>query len=167
MMHEMRRDGGTGGLPPARGAARWLPALLLVMSMWLLSGCVITPITAQDGTPSPGGSATIAIAPVSAQPGDTVFVSGAGWVANEPVYVNLEHAPDGETIQNEVYAVGKEHGFEPLRDWFKALYEVLFGVESGRDKPCQNGGAATDDIGRARKRNLPRPYRNRHDQADL
>lgn len=38
---------------------------------------------------------------------------------------------DGEAIQNEVYAVGKEHGFEPLRDWFKALYEVLFGVESG------------------------------------
>jgi lysyl-tRNA synthetase class 1 len=38
---------------------------------------------------------------------------------------------DSETIQNEVYAVGKEHGFEPLRDWFKALYEVLFGVESG------------------------------------
>jgi lysyl-tRNA synthetase class 1 len=38
---------------------------------------------------------------------------------------------DGELIQAEVYAVGKEHGFEPLRDWFKALYEVLFGVESG------------------------------------
>jgi lysyl-tRNA synthetase class 1 len=38
---------------------------------------------------------------------------------------------DGEIIQNEVYAVGKEHAFEPLRDWFKALYEVLFGVESG------------------------------------
>ena len=38
---------------------------------------------------------------------------------------------DGEAIQNEVYAIGKEHGFEPLRDWFKALYEVLFGVESG------------------------------------
>jgi lysyl-tRNA synthetase class 1 len=38
---------------------------------------------------------------------------------------------DGEAIQNEVYAVGKEHGFEPLRDWFKALYEVLFGQEQG------------------------------------
>jgi lysyl-tRNA synthetase class 1 len=38
---------------------------------------------------------------------------------------------DAEAIQNEVYAVGKDHGFEPLRDWFKALYEVLFGVESG------------------------------------
>jgi lysyl-tRNA synthetase, class I len=38
---------------------------------------------------------------------------------------------DGEIVQNEVYAVGKDHNFEPLRDWFKALYEVLFGVESG------------------------------------
>jgi lysyl-tRNA synthetase class 1 len=38
---------------------------------------------------------------------------------------------DAETIQSEVYAVGKEHGFEPLRDWFKALYEVCFGQEAG------------------------------------
>ncbi len=38
---------------------------------------------------------------------------------------------DGETIQNEVYAVGKEHGFENLRDWFKALYETLLGQEQG------------------------------------
>ena len=39
--------------------------------------------------------------------------------------------PDAETMQNEVYAVGKEHEFEPLRDWFKALYEVLFGQSQG------------------------------------
>ncbi|MDA0787347.1 MAG: lysine--tRNA ligase [Proteobacteria bacterium] len=38
---------------------------------------------------------------------------------------------DGETLQNEVYAVGKEHEFEPLRDWFRALYEVLFGQSQG------------------------------------
>jgi lysyl-tRNA synthetase class 1 len=38
---------------------------------------------------------------------------------------------DGEAIQSEVYEVGKAHGFEPLRDWFKALYEVLFGQEAG------------------------------------
>ncbi len=38
---------------------------------------------------------------------------------------------DAETIQSEVYAVGKEHGFEPLRDWFKALYEVCFGQQAG------------------------------------
>ena len=36
-----------------------------------------------------------------------------------------------EEIQAEVYAVGKEHGFEPLRDWFAALYEVLFGQTQG------------------------------------
>jgi lysyl-tRNA synthetase class 1 len=36
-----------------------------------------------------------------------------------------------ETIQNEIYAVGKEYGFEPLRDWFKAIYEVLLGQEQG------------------------------------
>ncbi len=38
---------------------------------------------------------------------------------------------DSETVQNEVYAVGKAHAFEPLRDWFKALYEVLFGQSAG------------------------------------
>jgi lysyl-tRNA synthetase class 1 len=34
---------------------------------------------------------------------------------------------DGETIQNEVYEAGKTGGFEPLRAWFQALYEVLLG----------------------------------------
>lgn len=38
---------------------------------------------------------------------------------------------DGETIQNEVYAVGKAHAFEPLRAWFGALYEVLLGASQG------------------------------------
>lgn len=37
----------------------------------------------------------------------------------------------GEEIQNLVYAIGKEHAFENLRDWFKALYEVLLGQEQG------------------------------------
>ena len=38
---------------------------------------------------------------------------------------------DAETIQNEVYAIGKDLEFEPLRDWFKALYEVLLGQSQG------------------------------------
>jgi lysyl-tRNA synthetase, class I len=38
---------------------------------------------------------------------------------------------DGEVIQNEVYAVGKAHVFEPLRSWFGALYEVLLGEKQG------------------------------------
>jgi lysyl-tRNA synthetase class 1 len=40
-----------------------------------------------------------------------------------------EHDP--ETIQNEVYAAGKSQDFDNLRDWFKALYEVLFGQSQG------------------------------------
>jgi len=43
----------------------------------------------------------------------------------------MPRGSDGEAIQNEVYEVGKAHGFDPLRDWFKALYEVLFGQEQG------------------------------------
>ncbi|MGI9394104.1 MAG: lysine--tRNA ligase [Boseongicola sp.] len=38
---------------------------------------------------------------------------------------------DAETLQTMVFDVGKVHGFEPLRDWFKALYEVLLGASQG------------------------------------
>jgi lysyl-tRNA synthetase, class I len=38
---------------------------------------------------------------------------------------------DGEALQTMVFAVGTEHGFDPLRDWFTALYEVLLGASQG------------------------------------
>ncbi len=38
---------------------------------------------------------------------------------------------EDEALQTIVFAVGKEHEFEPLRDWFKALYEVLLGASQG------------------------------------
>jgi lysyl-tRNA synthetase class 1 len=38
---------------------------------------------------------------------------------------------DPEELQSMVFAVGKDHGFEPLRDWFTALYEVLLGASQG------------------------------------
>ncbi len=38
---------------------------------------------------------------------------------------------DPEELQSLVFAVGKDHGFEPLRDWFKAIYEVLLGASQG------------------------------------
>lgn len=38
---------------------------------------------------------------------------------------------DAELIQNEVYEAGKAAGFEPLRAWFTALYEVLLGQTTG------------------------------------
>ncbi len=37
---------------------------------------------------------------------------------------------DGEALQAEVFACGRER-FEPLRDWFKALYQVLLGADQG------------------------------------
>jgi lysyl-tRNA synthetase class 1 len=30
-----------------------------------------------------------------------------------------------------VFEVGKDHGFDPLRAWFQALYEVLLGQSQG------------------------------------
>ncbi|MGM0584497.1 MAG: lysine--tRNA ligase [Pseudomonadota bacterium] len=36
-----------------------------------------------------------------------------------------------EPLQDLVYEIGKKHGFEPLRDWFRALYEVLLGASQG------------------------------------
>ena len=37
-----------------------------------------------------------------------------------------------EDIQTKIYAVGKDNGYkENLRDWFKLIYEVVFGDENG------------------------------------
>ncbi len=38
---------------------------------------------------------------------------------------------EDEALQTLVFAVGKDHGFENLREWFKALYEVLLGQSQG------------------------------------
>ena len=46
----------------------------------------------------------------------------------------LEMTPQdtaAEAIQNEIYEIGKRHAFENLRDWFKALYQVLLGQDQG------------------------------------
>ncbi|APG63569.1 lysine--tRNA ligase [Sphingorhabdus lutea] len=43
----------------------------------------------------------------------------------------LPEDAQAEDIQNIVYTIGKEGGFENLRDWFKALYETLLGSSAG------------------------------------
>jgi len=47
----------------------------------------------------------------------------------------LETCNDGmtpEDIQTKIYSTGKENGYkENLRDWFKLIYEVVFGDENG------------------------------------
>jgi len=45
--------------------------------------------------------------------------------------VNMDVSTTAQDIQTEIYEIGKAHGFENLRDWFKACYEVLLGQEQG------------------------------------
>lgn len=37
----------------------------------------------------------------------------------------------GEEIQNKIYSIGTDAGYENLRDYFKALYQILLGQEEG------------------------------------
>ncbi len=38
---------------------------------------------------------------------------------------------DGEALQTLIFSVGKDHEFENLRNWFKAIYEVCLGQSQG------------------------------------
>ncbi|MGF7163080.1 lysyl-tRNA synthetase class 1 [Rhodoligotrophos appendicifer] len=51
--------------------------------------------------------------------------------ALEQRLATCEPTASAEAIQEMLYEVGKDAGFETLRDWFKALYEVLLGQEQG------------------------------------
>ncbi|MDO6725808.1 lysine--tRNA ligase [Cognatishimia sp. 1_MG-2023] len=51
-------------------------------------------------------------------------------MGNDDALPEANFASD-EFLQSIVFAVGKIHGFDPLRDWFKAIYEVLLGASQG------------------------------------
>ncbi len=54
--------------------------------------------------------------------------------ALEDLAVRLGNMPEDlspSDIMTQVFAVGKENEFENLRDWFKALYEILLGQSQG------------------------------------
>jgi len=55
----------------------------------------------------------------------------AALVDLKSVLAGLPGDATAETIQTEVFEVGKRHGFTELRAWFLALYEVLLGQTSG------------------------------------
>ena len=45
---------------------------------------------------------------------------------------NCKDKMDPEAIQTIVYSVGKDNGYqENLREWFKAIYEIIFGDQNG------------------------------------
>jgi lysyl-tRNA synthetase class 1 len=59
--------------------------------------------------------------------------------ANEVTHLNaldaalagLDANAEAEAIQSAVFAVGKEAGYDSLRDWFGCLYQVLLGQDEG------------------------------------
>jgi lysyl-tRNA synthetase class 1 len=59
-----------------------------------------------------------------------------------------KEALDAKSLQDIVYAVGNAHHFEPLRDWFGAIYEVLLGAEPG---PRFGSWVALYGVGETRK----------------
>jgi lysyl-tRNA synthetase class 1 len=44
---------------------------------------------------------------------------------------NMPGDSTAEALQTEVYEIGKRYPFAELRDWFKGIYEVLFGSSEG------------------------------------
>jgi len=53
-------------------------------------------------------------------------------LVNELKKFPTEQSHDGAALQNIVFAVGKNHGYEKnMRDWFSALYQVLLGQDQG------------------------------------
>lgn len=61
---------------------------------------------------------------------------GGEVAALQDLDAKLAEMPDdapADVLQNIVYEIGKNeaHGFENLRDWFKALYETLLGSSAG------------------------------------
>ena len=56
-------------------------------------------------------------------------------LALEALVKTLEKCTDKmspEDIQTLIYSTGKENGYaDNLRDWFKLIYEVVFGDENG------------------------------------
>lgn len=51
-------------------------------------------------------------------------------IGNEDPLPEADFARD-EFLQSVVFAIGKIHGVEPLRNWFSTLYEVLLGASQG------------------------------------
>jgi len=43
----------------------------------------------------------------------------------------LDPTTPADAIQTIVFEIGKRHGFDPLRNWFKTLYEILLGSSQG------------------------------------
>lgn len=85
--------------------ARWAMGLLLPVLLFVVSGCI--PITAEEATPAPTQAPqtvpVLALAPPSARPGTTVFLSSAGWQPNDVLTLNLVSLQAGEPMTTTIF----------------------------------------------------------------
>ena len=58
--------------------------------------------------------------------------------SNEDIFLDIlnflkkiDVESSSEDIQKQIYQIGKKHNFPNLRDYFKLIYQVLFGQEQG------------------------------------
>ncbi len=52
-------------------------------------------------------------------------------VALDAKLAEIDPASDAEAIQTEVFSIGNDNGYENLREWFQALYQILLGQDQG------------------------------------
>jgi lysyl-tRNA synthetase class 1 len=53
-------------------------------------------------------------------------------LATELTKVDLAKQNDANELQNLVFQIGKNHGYEKnMREWFLALYQILLGQDQG------------------------------------
>lgn len=84
---------------------RWVALLLLPVLVFVISGCI--PVTAEEATPVPTPEPqtvpVIALAPPSARPGTTVFLSSAGWQPNDVLTLSVVSIQDSEPLTITIF----------------------------------------------------------------
>ncbi len=92
---------GYGPTRLARGSF-WLIVPLLLL---IVSGCV--PITAEEATPVPTVPAqtlpVVALAPASARPGTTIFLSSAGWQPADVLTISVVSVQAGQPVTRTIF----------------------------------------------------------------
>ena len=90
---------------PTGPSIRWPVFLLLPLLLFVFSAC--TPVTAEEATPVPTPEPqtvpVVALAPPSARPGTTVFLSSAGWQPNDVLTLNVVSIQDGEPLTTTIF----------------------------------------------------------------
>lgn len=83
---------------------QWAFFLMLPVLLFLVSGCI--PIAAEEATPVPSTPQTVpvvALAPPSARPGTTVFLSTAGWQPEDVLTLSIISIQAGEEMTTTIF----------------------------------------------------------------